>query len=360
MVEYDEALEGVRINVLNQFGDAESALKTERDKYLNTSILSAKQCADGDYYYEPPIPFDELVKLLRVNSHHGALPSYKAQLLVKYMKPNKLIDSQVLMNAAIDDGAAGNAFFRVCKSRAGKVISLDYLPMVNMRRVVDKPQYLYLNARAGGELYSMYQGVEGVTEEKAHVFDPHEVIHIKQHDPVQEIYGVPHWIGAMQSILLAEDVRIFPRLFFKNGGSTGDFILTSGLPKPDQEVIEKALYQTKDGNRFKRVLLQFPRGSLDEVFKSVPYSSGAEKIDYSKLADLCVSDVLAAWRVRPELAGMSPAGHNTGDLEKIRYLYHVNEIVPMQQKFANAINQHLPKEHWLEFNDFESMPINNG
>lgn len=326
---------GVSIKVLNQFGDPETALNKERHELLHT----IKQGDNGDYYI-PAIPMSGYAKLLRVNPHHGSLPSYKARLMAKYLVPNDIISRKTLIQCVTDGESSGNGYFIKRKIRAGQIHRLDYLPMINTRRMIESDRYCtLLNTQHDREFIPFEKG---------------EVIHIMQHDPYQQIYGTPYWFGAFQSILLGEDVRIFPRLFFKNGGSTGDILATAGLSTKEQDIVDEIIGRVKGGGRFNRVLLQFPRGEIDKIIKTIPYSTGSDKIDFSKLAGLSKTDVLEAWRMPPELAGMMPEGPGASrDLEKIREMYHEDEIVPLQQQYADAINEHLPRKKWIKFEPYK-------
>lgn len=321
----------VSISVTNQFGDPESALAKERYEFGFTAGL-----LDNGDYYQPPIPFSGLVKLLRVNPHHGGLPSFRARQAVKYMIDNPLISRQTLTRAIMDDQCSGNGFFQIVRNQAKQVSRIEYVPMVRTRRAKEPNRYGYLTAEREFKLYK-----------------PGEILHVMQHDPAQQIYGMPHWIGAMQSILLGEDVRVFPRLFFKNGGSTGDVLATSGLGSKDQQAVESKFDAVKGSGRWKRIVLQFARGKIDDMIKTIPYSTGGDKIDYSKLAAMTATDIMEAWQIDPSLAGMraeTPGGN--GDLDKIKLTDHENQTLPLQQRFADALNEVLPAAHKLQFRDY--------
>lgn len=324
----------VTVSVSNAFGDPQTALDKERYELYYSSAN------ERDEYYRPSIPFEGLVKMLRVNPQHGTLPSFRAEQVVKFMKPNAVLSRSVLLKVIMDDQTSGNGFFKLVRNAAGRVMRVEYLAMINTRRAVSDPNtYGWLNSNK--EFKKFKQG---------------EILHVMQHDPAQQIYGVPHWVGAMQSILLGEDVRIFPRLFFKNGGSTGDLVATSGLSKGDQDVVESTLNKIKGIGRFKRIILQFARGKIDEILKVIPYSTGSDKIDFSKLASLSATDILEAWRVRPELPGMqSDAPGNALDLEKVIKLDYENQTVPLQQRYIEALNAVLPPQHPLEFMTWKEM-----
>lgn len=322
----------VSIEVINRFGDPQSELAKERYELGFASTL----LDEGDYY-RPPISFSGLVRLLRVNPHHGGLPSFRARQAVKYMLDNPYISRQTLTRAIMDDQTSGNAFFLVVRNKAGGLVRIEYRPMIRMRRAKADNTYGWLT-----------------NEQEFNLFQPGEILHVMQHDPAQQIYGIPHWIGALQSILLGEDVRIFPRLFFKNGGSTGDVLATSGLSSNDQKAVEEKFAQIKGSGRWMRVVLQFARGKIDEIIKTIPYSTGSDKIDYSKLANMTATDIMEAWQIDPSLAGMRPeVAGGAGDLDKIKLTDYENQTLPLQQRFADALNTVLPVGNPLVFREYD-------
>lgn len=320
--------------VLNLFQDPKSALGNER--FELDSFVSFDS---SESFYVPPIPFTKLSKLLRVNPHHGALPSFKARKVASYLQPNKLISRQTIIRALTDYEATGNGFFKVSNTRGGATDRVEYLPTINTRRLKEDNRYGWVQSNPN-PLIKFKEG---------------EVKHIMQHDPFQQIYGTPYWIGGLQSVMLGEDVRVYMRMFFKNGGSTGDILATAGLSKQAQDIVQELMDSPTGDNRFKRLLLQFPRGEIDKMLKVLPYSTGSEKIDYSKLADMTATDILEAWRIPPELAGMRPEGTATsGDLDKIKDMYYENEIVPIQQMLADELQDVLGPNNPLLFSEPKS------
>lgn len=325
----DEPTGSVRVSVSNQFGDPESALQSSRFELADSS-------SNNGEYYEPPLPFSGLAKLLRVNPHHGTLPSFRAGLVAKYLKPNALISRPLLRRVVADQQAVGNGFFKFTRTTGGQVIGVDYQAMINTRRSLEQNRYGYI--AADGKFIKFKAG---------------EICHVMEHDPFQQIYGIPHWIGAVQSILLGEDARLFQRLYFRNAGNTGDFLTTSGLSSDDQKLFDEKIDGLKGKGKFKRVTIHLPKGDIDKIFKAIPHSVGTEKLDISKLASLSAGDILEGWRIRPELAGMMPENTGgSGDLSKIMEMDHLNEVIPLQQLFADTLNEHLPKQHWLAFYNY--------
>ncbi|MEB4591394.1 hypothetical protein VSS37_10425 [Candidatus Thiothrix sp. Deng01] len=308
--------------VANRWGDPESALEASR-----LELVYGSQLAHNGQYYEPPIPFEGLARLRRVNPHHSPLPEFVANWVVRYMKPHPLIQRQELRRMLIDYETTGNGFLRRHTDQAGRTVRISHQPTINTRRAADPARYGYL--KPDTREFQLFYGVE--------------ILHHAQHETLQQMYGTPYWIGAMQSILLGEDVRIFPRLFFKNGGSTGDMVVTSGLTGKEQENVEGIVGKVKGGGRFLRMVFQFSRGKIDEMVKVIPYSTGSDKIDFSKLANLSSDDVLDAWGIRAELVGMTPdTPGGSGDLDKLKRMWHEGGVIPRQQALQDLLEGVLP------------------
>lgn len=320
-----------------EFGKPDSALAPNPAREL-VSILSY----DGDEYYRPSIPFELLAMLGRTHPQHSPLPKFTAEWVVKYMKPHPLLRREILKRAVQEDASMGNAFFRIERNSNNGVVGVGHSPTINTRRMKEDDRYGWLDRKSG----------------KFEPYKKGEIVHVMQYEPIQNIYGMPYWIGAVQSILLGEDVRLFPRRFFGNGAHTGKGVFTTGLGKADRQLVNEQLAKTKGSGNFSSVVLHLPRvsnGKVDDLIKVVSFDADqAAKIDYGKLADLSSDDVLEAWGYRPEVVGQTPnALGGSGDLDKLVRMTHGSIIEPIQQRFADALNDHLPDRHPLEFFTFD-------
>ena len=322
-----------------EFGKPDSALAPNPARELVSIGLY------GDEYYRPTIPFESLAMLGRTHPQHSPLPKFTAEWVVKYLKPHPLVKREVLKRGVQEDAAMGNAFFRLERNRTNGVVGVGHSPTLNTRRMIEPDRYGWLY-RLTGEFEPYQTG---------------EIVHVMQYEPMQSIYGVPYWIGALQSILLGEDVRLFPRRFFANGAHTGKGIFTAGLNKDDRKLVNEQLGKTKGSGNFRSVVLHLPKissgGKVEDIIKVVSFDADqAAKIDYTKLADLSSDDVLEAWGYRPEVVGQTPnAVGGTGDLDKLVRMTHESIIVPIQQRFADALNEHLPVRYPLEFFSFDEL-----
>lgn len=323
--------------VVFEFGKPDSALAPNPAREL-TSILAM----DAEEYYRPSIPFEMLALLGRTHPQHSPLPIKTAEWVVKYMKPNPLVSREILKRAVMEDASMGNAFFQLERNRVKGVLGVGHSPTINTRRMKKEYRYGWIDRATG----------------KFEPYQPGEVVHVMQYESIQNIYGVPYWIGALQSILLGEDVRLFPRRFFGNGAHTGKGIFTVGLNKDDRKLVNEQLAKTKGSGNFRSVVLHLPKvnsGKVDDIIKVMSFDADqAAKIDYTKLADMSSDDVLEAWGYRPEVFGQTPnAIGGTGDLDKLVRLTHEHFMVPIQQRFADALNEHLPSHAKLAFYGFD-------
>lgn len=286
-------------------------------------------------YYVPPISPGGLVSLIRANPFHGTLVYFKANLLLKYLVTNALITRATAKKLAIDYNSQANAYLKLTFNRLGQVAAVARVPAINMRVIdAEKGEYGYVYL---GQLIK---------------FDnPNEKIwHWKNHSPDQDIYGIPEWIGAVQSILLSEDSALFARRFYKNGAHIGNLIVTSGMLPKEEEILKKKLEDGKGVGNFKTAHLGLPSGDISKSIALMPIGQITD-VEKSQLRKLSKTDILSAWRIRPELAGIAPETiGGSGDLEKIMMMNYENEIIPYQQDFLE-LNDYLPTKYKIRFDD---------
>ncbi len=313
------------------FGDTDSAL----DRKVFWEQYSAS-IGEQDYYF-PPLPFDKLALTFRANAYHGAMPGLKASRVCRYMIDNPRISRSTIMHAIIDHQTLGNTALQLTRSKHDKApaLKVEHYPMMKVRRMKKENQYGWLD---DGKIVPFKDG---------------EIIHIADYEPLQKIYGVPFWLPALQSVLLGEAIRIWPRKFFDNGMHAEKMIVTAGLSSSTRKRFNEKLKGTKGRNAMKSLAYHFNRGKIEEMIKVFDFAENAYRIDYSKLAAMTNRDIMAAWRTPPELAGQMPENYSgSGDLNKIREMYHENEIVPLQEALMEAINPHLPSRYRLQFREF--------
>lgn len=319
------------------FGEPESVLASNIADYLGLFINPL-----GDYY-EPPVSQSGLAKLLRANGHHGTIPYFKRNMLRRWYNDNDALPAEDLKKAGFDFDVFGHCYFQKINNKLGSPWWLKHLPALNMRRMKNPDQFCLL--RSGKPPLE---------------FKPGEVVQLKEYDPVQQIYGVPQYLGGVQSVLLNEDATLFRRKYYQNGAHMGYIFYTAdaNLDEEDETALKEQIKNSKGVGNFRSLFLNIPGGKPDSV-KIIPVGDIATKDEFERVKNLTRNDVLAMWRINGALAGILPENNSGfGDLDKITRNNYENEVVPMQQVFLQ-LNKYLNSSRQISFSvpDFATTEI---
>lgn len=99
------------------------------------------------------------------------------------------------------------------------------------------------------------------------VYPVEDIIFIKSHDPLQQVYGLPDYIGGIHSMLLNSEATIFRRRYYHNGAHMG-FILYTNDPNFTAEVedeIKSKIEQSKGVGNFSNLYVNIPWGNPEGV-----------------------------------------------------------------------------------------------
>jgi PBSX family phage portal protein len=289
-------------------------------------ILGFLQSAWNGRWYEPPVNFDGLAKALSANPHHQSAIGYKASLLAAHFKPHRLLSRVEFKRLALDFLVFGNAYVERRDAMWGNTLAL-------------KPALArWTRMKKDGDALMLIDGQE-------HHFAPGSVLQIQEPDISQEIYGLPGYLGAMQSALLNEAATLFRRKYYVNGSHAG-FILYMTDPAQNPEDVDglrDALKQSKGPGNFRNLFMYAPNGKKDGL-QIIPISEVTAKDEFFNMKNVTRDDVLAAHRVPPQLLGIIPANSGGfGDVGKAAGVFFENEIVPLEVAF-HAINDWIGEE----------------
>ncbi|WP_256675431.1 phage portal protein [Pseudomonas sp. GXM4] len=284
--------------------------------------------------YTPPVSRTGLAKLLRANAHHGTIPRFKRNLLLRDFIPSGGCSAQTMGRAALDFMVFGEGYFLRKRNVLGQVLELEHLPALNMRRKV-----------GGGFVMLLPDG-------KQLHFDEDEVEHVMDYDVEQNIYGVPDYLGGMHALLLNESATLFRRRYFNNGAHAGFVFYTNdpNLSEEDEKALQAKIAGSKGVGNFRSLFVNIPGGS-DKAIQIIPVGDISTKDEFERIKDITRNDVIAAWRMNPALAGVMPdnaAGF--GDIEKIDRVYMNNEIKPINKLFLQ-VNTWLRNDRWINWRD---------
>ncbi len=156
---------------LNILAGAMASHKKWRKTYFSTPSATSHQA----------YPFWTGDDFRRANAHHGTIPRFKRNLLLRDFIPSAGCSAQTMGRAALDFMVFGEGYFQRKTNVLGQVLELEHLPALNMRRKV-----------GGGFVLLMPGG-------KHLHFEEHQVEHVMDYDVEQNIYGVPDYLGGMRA-----------------------------------------------------------------------------------------------------------------------------------------------------------------
>ncbi len=314
------------------FGDPEPVLDSNLTDYMGVFLL------DNGTYYSPPVPLSGLARLRGANAYHGPLLEFKTNMIIKTFNGSSAVPYKEMHPFTTDYVTFMNGYFQKIKNYLGETIYLKHLPAINMRRMKEPDKYCMLKA-------------DGTRIE----FKPGEVLHIKNYDVSQTIYGIPSYLGAIQSMLLNEDATMFRRRYYLNGAHVG-YIFYSASATMDDETrnnIRDAVKSSKKLGNFRNLFLHLPNGREKDI-QILPVGDFSTKDELEKIKNISRDDIIAAHRIPPALASIVPTDSraSTGDISKAAQVYEENEIKPLR-KHLEQINENLLSKHHISFDEPE-------
>jgi PBSX family phage portal protein len=288
---------------------------------------------DNGQYYQTPIPWVGLARLRGANAYHWPTLEFKVNMVLRGFKGSTALSRAKFRMVATDYMVFANAYLQRRYNLFGQVIGYEHLAAINMRRSREEDRYCML-------------GVDG----KVTHFLPGEVLHIKNYDVMQGIYGLPSYIGAIQSMLLNEDATLFRRRYYKNGAHMGYIFYSSSahLDPGDEEAIREAVRKSKGVGNFRNLFLHIPNGREKDI-QILPVGDFSTRDELEKIKNISRDDIIAAHRIPPALANIIPSvAGGLGDIKKTDEVYVKNEVVPLREEFA-VINEGLAPALQVQF-----------
>ncbi|RSU98914.1 phage portal protein [Sphingomonas koreensis] len=311
------------------FGDAESV----RDRRM-----LMLECWHNGRWYEPPVSRDGLSRAFDAAPHHSSAIKLKVNLLLKRFQPTRWLDRANFARFALDFLTMGDGYLERRDNLAGRPMKLVHsLARYTRRGVID------------GEFFF----VPGWRQE--HEFRPGTVFQLSEHHPSQEIYGVPYYMGGLQSTFLNESATIFRRRYYDNGSHAGFILYMNGTDfgTAETEAIRKAMKDAKGPGNFKNMFLHVPGGKPEGV-KVIPIAEVAAKDDFQPIKNTSRDDMLATHRTPPQLLGVVPQNSGGfGDVGKASDVFNENEIDPIAMRMLE-VNEWLGLEA-MAFRPYERI-----
>ncbi|HBM2908097.1 TPA: phage portal protein [Klebsiella michiganensis] len=310
------------------FGEPEPILTTGTDYHNIWYDDTANQWA---------LPIDRLAlaQLPNLNAQHGGVLYARRNMVTANYLGGGLTHDE--FDATVFDYLlCGDVAIQKVRNLFGAVVKLAPLPS------------LYVRRRKTGEFVILQEG-------PSLALQPQDVIFVRSHDPRQQIYGLPDYIGAIHSVLLNSEATIFRRKYYHNGAHMGFILYTSdpNLSAEMEEEIKRKIQESKGVGNFSNLYINIPKGDPEGV-KILPIGEVTAKDEFTNIKSITAQDVLTAHRFPAGLAGIIPTNAaGLGDPEASRRTYRLDEVVPLQRRFRLAVNNdpEIPPALHLRFAD---------
>lgn len=236
----------------------------------------------------------------------------------------RLLPVRRLVDLALDLETFGNAFARIERDRAGRILTLARLPAWSVRRL-----------RAGGYVSRMWDGMQEI---KA-VFTDAGIIHLRQPCPLPGWYATPSWAAAAGVIALLDAITRYNARFFEHNAVPDHIVTHTGgsLSDAQKGAIRDFFRSEFKGleNARKTLFVSLQEGQTLDI-KSVAQANDGRFIELYKTA----REVLpAAHGVPPRLLGIATPGA-LGGLSEAREQMHMFEVFTLAPRRA-AIKEAL-------------------
>lgn len=291
------------------------------------SVISAVDYTNIGYdayldYYIPPVSRFALAKIANIATYHGAVLRARTNMVSSGVVEGGGLTHAQMRTVAHNLLQFGDAAILKIRDSFGRIVRLEPLSSLYMRRR-RKGKFVIIQ-RSGNRVYR-----------------DEDIIFLAQYDPQQQIYGLPDYLGGLQSAMLNLDATRFRRKYYKNGAHMG-YILYSTDPDMTPEFekeLRKSIAESKGAGNFRSMFINIPNGKPEGV-KIIPVGDVGTKDEFLNIKNISAQDQLVAHRFPAGLAGIIPPQNSggLGDPLKYREAYQLDEIIPMQNLIAEAIN----------------------
>lgn len=322
---------GVPIGIPGEWTGSAFAFGAPESVLDRSMLFDMFQVYRNGRWFEPPISQTGLGRAYRMAPHHQSCLLLKRNQLVQSFVPHRLLSRRQFGEWVLDYLIFGNAYLQMVENVFDQPMELRHTPSAWTRVGLVPGEYWFIEpAQVLPQLVYQVMG---------------DVFHLKEPDPLQEIYGMPEYLSTIQSGLLNENATLFRRRYYLNGMHAGFILYVSeeGMTNVDSEALRSQMRQAKGPGNFRNLFLHIPKGKKDGV-QILPISEIAAKDEFMHIKEVTRDDMLSAHRVPPQLLGIVPKnGTGFGNvIDAVRAFYHM-EIVPLQTRLTE-LNEWLGDE----------------
>ncbi|EJQ6596288.1 phage portal protein [Vibrio parahaemolyticus] len=276
---------------------------------------------DTDDYWEPPISPEGLADIARANAYHGSLLVARGNYVTARFQQGAIRRKQMLAFCR-DYFQFGHGALLKIRDHFGRVVRFHPLPA------------MYLRKRKNGKIVILERG------NKQRTYNPDDVIFLSQYDPQQQVYGLPDYLGSIQSSMLNQDATLFRRRYFKNGAHMGFIFYATdpNLSDDDEKMLKEKIASSKGVGNFRSMFVNIPNGH-EKGIQLIPVGDIATKDEFERIKNITAQDILVGHRFPAGKGGMMPQpGSNFPDPEKVGREYDKDEIIPVCHLIMDEVN----------------------
>lgn len=306
-----------------------SSISFERPETVLTDLAyyyGARNEYESDCYV---LPVDRLAlsQLPNINAQHGGIVHARRNMLLSTYNRGGLNNMQA-MGAFLDLIIFGDCYLLKLRNVFGNVVGL--MPLMS----------LYIRAQKNQDENEI-TGWVFPSKNETIVYSVDDVIQVKMPDTQQHVYGLPDYMGGVNSAMLNSESTMFRRRYYNNGAHMG-YIFYVNDPNISDEVeneIKERIENSKGVGNFKNMFVSIPEGNPDGI-KLIPVGDlNSAKDEFANIKNISAQDLLNAHRFPAGLSGVIPAnGSNTGDVTKLRKNYMATETKVLQDLIRDSVN----------------------
>lgn len=290
---------------------------------------------DMDDYWEPPISRTGLARIPNANAYHGSCLIARANYVSARFTGGGGMKRREMQQFLRDYFTFGDAALLKLRDYFGRVIGLCPLPS------------MYLRRRKNGDFALLER------DDKQRTYRAEDVIFLPQYDPQQQVYGLPDYLGSLQSSLLNEDATLFRRRYYKNGAHMGYIFYATdpNLSKDDEQELKEKIQASKGVGNFRSMFVNIPNGA-EKGIQLIPVGDIATKDEFERIKNITAQDVLVGHRFPTGKAGIIPQNvGGLGDPEKVGREFARDEIIPVCELAMDEVNadKEIPPRLKLKF-----------
>lgn len=248
--------------------------------------------------------------------------------------------TQTLIKAYTDLEATGNGYIEIGRTTSGNIGYIGHVPSKTMR--VRRLRDGFIQLLYGKAVYFRNFGDTETENPIAGGFDrPNEIIHLKKYTPMNNYYGIPDIIAALNALVGNEFAGKYNLDYFENKAVPRYIITVKGAKlSPDSERKLLEFFQVGlRGKNHRSLYIPLPADTPDSKveFKMEPIEAGAQESSFNVYRKANRDEILLAHRVPINKIG-TPEGVNLAVARDADKTFKEQVCRPAQMILEKKIN----------------------